>query len=156
MAKVLRVGIGSDHRGYKLKEKLKLFLVVQGYKVNDFGVFSDDRADYPLVAFKLAHSVKGVIKPKAPQSDYGILICGSGIGMSIAANKVKGIRAALCLNPEFARRSRRHNNANILVLAADFTTYAKSQEITKVFLSEKFLGERHLLRVKQIRDYEQR
>jgi ribose 5-phosphate isomerase B len=156
MSKVINIGIGSDHRGYKLKEKLKLFLVVHGYKVNDFGVFSQERADYPLVAFKLAQAVKGVEKAKAPKNDFGILICGSGIGMSIAANKVKGIRAALCLNPEFARRSRQHNNANILVLAADFTTYAKSQEITQAFLAEKFLGERHLLRVKQIKDFEKK
>lgn len=154
MSKVLNIGIGSDHRGYKLKDKLRLFLVVQGYKVNDFGVYSEDRADYPLVAFKLCRSVKSTVKPKSPKIDLGILICGSGLGMSIAANKVKGIRAALCLTPEFARRSRQHNNANVLVLAADFTPLAMAKDIVKVFIQEKFLGERHQKRIKQIRAYE--
>jgi ribose 5-phosphate isomerase B len=74
--------------------------------------------------------------------------------MSISANKVKGIRAALCLNPEFAKRSRQHNDANILVLAADFTTFSKAKDITEVFLSEKFLGERHRTRINQISNYE--
>jgi ribose 5-phosphate isomerase B len=154
MSKVRKVGIGSDHRGYELKEKLKLYLVTQRYKVCDFGVFSENRADYPLVAFELSRHVKGISNPKAPVIDYGILICGSGLGMAIAANKVKGIRAALCLNKDFARRARQHNNANVLVLAADFTSFDKAKEIVKVFAREKFLGGRHLTRVKQIKKYE--
>jgi ribose 5-phosphate isomerase B len=154
MSKALNIGIGSDHRGYKLKDKLRLFLVMQGCEVNDFGVFSQDRADYPLVAFKLGQSMKTTDRPKPPKIDMGILICGSGIGMSIAANKVKGIRAALCLTPEFAKRARNHNNANILVLAADFITEPKAQEIVRVFLTEKFLGERYQTRVRQIRNFE--
>lgn len=154
MSKVKSIGIGADHRGFKLKEKIKTFLEEQGYKVTDFGVYSEERADYPKVAFELAHHIKAVPKAKTPKLDFGILICSSGLGMSIAANKVKGIRAALCLNPEFAKRSRLHNDANILVLAADFTTFTKAKNITEVFLSEKFLGERHHTRIRQISDYE--
>jgi len=152
--KIQKIGIGSDHRGFKLKEKLKDFLTEQDYKIIDFGVHSEDRADYPLVAFELTQHIKDVPKVKLPKLDIGILICGSGLGMAIAANKTKGIRATLCLNPEFARRARQHNNANILVLAADFTSFPKAKEIVKVFLSETFLGKRHQVRVKQIKDYE--
>jgi ribose 5-phosphate isomerase B len=154
MSKVKSIGIGADHRGYKLKEKIKLFLVLQGYKVNDFGVFSEDRVDYPKIAFELAHHIKTTPKPKSPKIDWGILICSTGIGMSIAANKVKGIRAALCLNLEFARRARQHNNANILVLAGDFTSQKKAQEIVKVFLSESFLKGRYKKRTDQMAKYE--
>ncbi len=153
-SKVKSIGVGSDHRGFKLKENIKKFLKDRGYKVTNFGVFSEERADYPKVAFELAHHIKAVPKPKTPKLDFGILVCGSGIGMSISANKVKGIRAALCLNPEFAKRSRQHNDANILVLAADFTTFTKAKNISEVFLSEKFLGERHATRIQQISDYE--
>jgi ribose 5-phosphate isomerase B len=149
-----RIGIGADHRGYKLKEKLKFFLVMQGYKVNDYGVFSEDRADYPKIAIELAHHLKTTPKPKSPKIDWGILICSTGVGMSIAANKVKGIRAALCLSPEFAQRARQHNNANVLVLAGDFTSPKKAQEIVKVFLSESFLKGRYRKRTNQIAKYE--
>ena len=154
MSKVKSIGIGADHRGYKLKEKLKLFLVMQRYKVQDFGVFSDDRADYPKIAIELAQHLKSTPKPKSPKIDWGILICSTGIGMSIAANKVKGVRAALCLTPEFARRSRQHNNANVLVLAGDFTTVKTAEKISQVFLTESFLGERHKTRIRQIMAYE--
>lgn len=152
--KILKVGIGSDHRGYRLKEKLKEFLIKQKHRVTDFGVFSEERADYPLVAFKLARHVKGTLKVQSPKLDFGILICGSGLGMSISANKVRGIRAALCLNRALARRARQHNNANVLVLAADFTSFAKAKAIVKLFLFESFLGERHKTRLNQIRTYE--
>lgn len=154
MSKVKSIGVGSDHRGFKLKEKLKKFLMKQKYKVIDFGVYSEERADYPLVAFKLARSVNGASGIKSPKLDYGILICGSGLGMSIAANKVKGIRATLALTPEFAQRARQHNNANVLVLAADFTKFPKAKEIVNVFLAEQFLGERHGTRIRQISNYE--
>jgi ribose 5-phosphate isomerase B len=154
MSKVKSIGIGSDHRGYKLKERLKGFLTEQGYKVTDFGVFSEERADYPKVAFALTKHIKGVQNIRPPKLDVGILICSSGLGMSMAANKVKGIRAALCLTPELAARARQHNDANVLVLAADFTTPKKAQEIVKVFLSEPFSGGRHKKRLQQITAYE--
>ncbi|MEO0092628.1 MAG: ribose 5-phosphate isomerase B [candidate division WOR-3 bacterium] len=153
-SKVKTIGIGADHRGFRLKEKLKEYLSKQGYRVIDFGVFSEDRADYPLIAFALTKHIKEVQKPKSPQLDCGILICGSGLGMSIAANKVRGIRAALCLNSDFAQRARQHNDANILVLAADFINISEAKKTVKVFLTEQFLGERHKTRIEQITNYE--
>lgn len=152
--KTQTIGIGADHRGYKLKEKLKLFLVLQGYKVQDFGVFSEDRADYPTIAFELTSHLTSVPISKPPKVDWGILICSTGIGMSIAANKRKGVRAALCLTPKFAQQARKHNNANVLVLAGDYTPYKKAQVIVKVFLSEKFLKGRYQKRTDQIRRFE--
>ncbi|MEO0072015.1 MAG: ribose 5-phosphate isomerase B [candidate division WOR-3 bacterium] len=154
MPKYLRVGIASDHRGYKLKEKLKLFLVRNSYKVFDYGVFSPDRADYPEIAFNLCHHIRNIPHPQKPTIDIGILICGSGLGMSISANKVPGIRAALCLTPKFAKRAREHNNANVLVLAADFTNYQTAQKIVKVFFATPFTGGRHAKRIQQIKEYE--
>ncbi|MCX7784752.1 MAG: ribose 5-phosphate isomerase B [candidate division WOR-3 bacterium] len=154
MTKVKTIGIGADHRGFKLKEKLKDYLTKLGYRTIDFGVYSADRADYPLIAFALAQHIKEVPKAKSPKLDYGILICGSGLGMSIAANKVKGIRAALCVNSNFAQRARQHNNANILVLAADFTNISEAKKTAKVFLTEQFLGDRHKIRINQITNYE--
>lgn len=152
--KIKTIGIGADHRGYKLKEKLKAFLVKQNYQVIDFGVNSEDRADYPLIAFELSNHIPEVKNPKFPLIRYGILICGSGIGMSISANKVKGIRAALCLSPAMAIRARQHNNANILVLPAEFITLTKAKKIIEVFLKTKFLKGRYQLRNQQILEYE--
>ena len=152
--KIPKIGIGADHRGYKLKEALKLFLVMQRYKVQDFGVFSEDRADYPKIAIELAQHLKSTPKPKSPQIDWGILICSTGIGMSIAANKVKGVRAALCTSPKFARQARQHNNANVLVLAGDFTPLKKAKKIVQVFLSTSFLKGRYKKRIDLISKFE--
>ncbi|MEO0093706.1 MAG: ribose 5-phosphate isomerase B [candidate division WOR-3 bacterium] len=143
----MKVGIGADHRGFKLKEFLKTFLAKIGYEVKDFGVFSEDPADYPDVALALT---KDCIKRKIKR---GILICGSGLGMSIAANKVKGIRATLCLNEAMAKMARNHNDSNVLVLAADFTTKTMARKILKVWLTEDFLGGRHKRRLKKISQY---
>lgn len=144
----MKIGIGADHRGFFLKEELKKFLKKNNFEVKDFGTFSDEAFDYPDVAFPLGEAVK---KRKIAK---GILICGSGLGMSIAANKIKGIRAALCLNKEMAKMARNHNDANILVLAANFTTLRKAKEIVKTFLKEKFEGGRHLRRINKIKKYE--
>ncbi|MCX8015125.1 MAG: ribose 5-phosphate isomerase B [candidate division WOR-3 bacterium] len=149
-----RIGIGSDHRGYKLKEKLKEFLKKQKYQVIDFGVYSEERADYPLIAFELTRHIPETADPKLPLIKFGILICGSGIGMSISANKVKGIRAALCLSPQLAMRARQHNNANVLVLPAEFISFSKAKKIVEVFLREKFLKGRYQIRNQQILEYE--
>ncbi|MCS7257765.1 MAG: ribose 5-phosphate isomerase B [candidate division WOR-3 bacterium] len=154
MPKITKVGIGADHRGYKLKERLKLFLVRNNYKVFDYGTFSTERTDYPEIAFNLCRHIKNIPQPQRPTVDIGILICGSGLGMSIAANKVKGIRAALCLTPKFAKRAREHNNANVLVLASDFTDFKTAQKTIKTFLTTSFLGGRHTKRIRQISDYE--
>jgi RpiB/LacA/LacB family sugar-phosphate isomerase len=144
----VKIGIGADHRGYKAKQELKRFLKEKGHSVVDFGTESNDAFDYPDVAFPLARSVsKG-------RMSRGILICGSGIGMSIAANKVSGAYAALCTNVKMARMSRNHNNANILSLGASFTSSRKMKEIIDAWLSERFEGGRHRRRFNKIRGQE--
>ena len=144
----MKIGIGSDHRGFKLKESLKYCLVKAKHRVFDFGVFDENPADYPDAAFALTK----ILQKK--KIDRGILICGSGLGMSIAANKVKGIRATLCLNERMAKMARNHNDSNVLVLAANFTTLAKAKKILKVWLREKFEGGRHLRRIHKIKKFE--
>lgn len=140
----MKIAIGSDHGGFQLKEKIAGFLRKKGYKVLDFGTDSLESCDYPLIACEVA---KSVAKKKA---DKGILVCKTGIGNSIVANKVKGIRAALCYNIKAAELSRRHNNSNVLVLGALFTDIAKAKDIMGVWLKTKFEGGRHTRRVKQI------
>ncbi|MEO0067947.1 MAG: ribose 5-phosphate isomerase B [candidate division WOR-3 bacterium] len=145
----MKVALGSDHRGFALKEKLKPYLERLGYKTIDKGTFSKERSDYPDFAFLVAEAVqKGT-------ADLGILICATGIGMSIAANKVKDIRAGLCLNTRMARLCREHNNANVLCLGADLLTVAQAKRIVRVFLEAKFAGGRHSRRLKKIASYEQ-
>lgn len=144
----MKIGIGSDHRGFKLKESLKAFLAKTKHRVFDFGVFDESPADYPDAAFALT---KDLQKKKI---ERGILICGSGLGMSIAANKVKGIRATLCLNEKMAKMARNHNDSNVLALAANFTTFAKAKLILRVWLKEEFEGGRHLRRIQKISKYE--
>jgi RpiB/LacA/LacB family sugar-phosphate isomerase len=146
----MKIGIGSDHRGFKLKESLKAFLVKAKHQVFDFGVFDESPADYPDAAFALT---KDLQKKKI---ERGILICGSGLGMSIAANKAKRIRATLCLNEKMAKMARNHNDSNVLVLAANFTAPSKAKMILKVWLKEKFEGGRHLRRIHKIKKYESR
>lgn len=144
----MKIGIGSDHRGFELKVFLKKILKNCGYIVKDFGVFDSTIADYPDIAFALAKAwqKKAIAR--------GILICGSGLGMSIAANKIKGIRAGLCLNEKMAKMARNHNDANILVLAANFTTKTVARKILRVWLKEKFEGGRHRRRIEKIKEYE--
>lgn len=144
----MKIGIGSDHRGFKLKEFLKPILEKANHEVLDFGVFDENPADYPDTAYTLT---KDLQKKKI---ERGILICGSGLGMSIAANKAKGVRAALCLNEKMAQMARNHNDANVLILAANFTTPSQAKKISKVWLKEEFAGGRHLRRVKKILKYE--
>ncbi len=143
------IAIGSDHAGYVSKEKLKeCFENNITYK--DFGTESEESCDYPLVAEKLAKSVA------SGECEKGVLICGSGIGMSIVANKVKGVRAALCGNVELAKLSRMHNDANVLCLGARMTDFEEIKEIIKVFLETPFEGGRHQKRVDQISEVENR
>jgi ribose 5-phosphate isomerase B len=140
----MKIAIGSDHGGFQLKRKVVKLLKSKKHKVMDLGTDSCDSCDYPLIAYEVA----GCVAKK--KSDRGILICKTGIGNSIAANKVKGIRAALCYNIKAAELSRRHNNSNILVLGALFTDITKAKRIIDVWLNTKFEGGRHLRRVKQI------
>jgi ribose 5-phosphate isomerase B len=143
------IGIGSDHRGYKLKQALKKYLIAQHHEVRDFGSKDEQPVDYPDIALTLAETVK------RGEIERGILICGSGLGMTIAANKVKGVRAALCSLPKLARRAREHNDANILVLAGDFIRTKQAKLIVGTFLTTPFSGERHQRRIDKIAQYEE-
>lgn len=140
----MKIAIGSDHGGFKLKQQIVSLLRKQNHKVKDFGTHSEESCDYPLIAREVAKSVA------TKKYSRGILICKSGIGNSIVANKVKGVRAALCYNVGAAKLSRRHNDANVLALGALFTNISKSKQIIKVWLNTKFEGGRHLRRVRQI------
>lgn len=143
------IAIGSDHAGYTSKEKLKEYFE-NNITYKDFGTESEESCDYPLIAEKVAKSVS------SGECEKAILICGSGIGMSIVANKVKGVRAALCGNIELAKLSRMHNNANVLCLGARMTDFEEIKEIIKVFLETPFEGGRHQKRVDQISEIENR
>ncbi len=142
----MKIAIGSDHAGFEMKEAIKS--AFPEIEFVDFGTNSRESMDYPDTGYPAA---KAVAKGKC---DKGILICGSGIGMSITANKVKGIRAALCGNTDIARLSRLHNDANILVLAGRFTAIPYAIEITKVWLNTPFEGGRHLKRINKIQQGE--
>ncbi len=144
----MKIAIGSDHRGIELKSIIKSILEERSYDVEDFGAFSTESVDYPDFAFRVAESVSKEL------NDYGILICGSGIGMSIAANKVPHVRAALCMSPELARLSRLHNNANVLVLGADYTERNTLGELLTNFFTTQFEEVRHTRRIQKITDIE--
>jgi len=146
----MKVAIASDHAGFELKEKIKKQLEELGYKCKDFGTNSNESVDYPDYALKVAESVA--------KKDYerGILICGSGIGMCMVANKIPGVRAALCHNVETARLSREHNDANVLTFGARMIDENTAKEMVRVWLKTDFLGERHLRRINKIRDIERK
>jgi ribose 5-phosphate isomerase B len=141
-----KIIIGSDHGGFSLKESLKPFLVEMGFAVTDVGTDSDRAADYPDFGAKAAGAVS------AGRFQRGILICGSGVGMSIVANRFPGVRAALCLDEETARLSRMHNDANILVLAGRKTDPETARKIVRTWLSTPFEGGRHQRRLDKIRE----
>lgn len=140
----MKIAIGNDHAGFRLKEKLVEHLAQKGFEVQDFGTRSEESVDYPDFAHPVAEAVE---KRKV---DFGILLCGSGNGISMTANKYPGIRSALCWNEEVARLARRHNNANILALPARFLQEDEAEKITDIFLAEKFEGGRHEKRVEKI------
>jgi len=135
--------IASDHAGFLMKEKIKILLNKSKIKSLDLGTFSEERVDYPDYAKKLALSVK-------KKSSFGILICGSGIGVSIAANRFKKVRAAVCYNQISASLARKHNNANVLCLGARLISLKNVQKIVYTFISTKFEGGRHINRVKKL------
>ncbi len=144
----MKIAIGCDHAGYKLKEYLLKYLTEKKVVVKDFGTYSEERADYP----DFAHAVSVAIENK--EYDLGILICGSGNGINITANKHKGIRAALCWNEELAALARQHNDANILSLPARFITEEMAVKCVDVFLSAQFEGGRHTDRIDKISKFE--
>src|SRR3989344_1851366 len=140
----MTIYLGADHRGFELKEKLKEWLKDHGYAVEDLGAHKlEPEDDYPDYAIAVAHKVA-----EAPDENRGILLCGSGVGMDIAANRVNGIRAALSFNAAVAKQSREHEDANVLVLAADWLAPDDAGEILKTFLETPFSGEeRHVRRI---------
>ncbi len=135
--------IGSDHAGFLVKEKIKAFLKKANIKLLDIGTFSEERVDYPDYGKKLALAVKN-------KTVFGILVCGSGIGVSIAANRIKKIRAAVCYNKKSASLARKHNNANVLCLGARLIDFKNIKTIVNTFISTKFEKGRHLTRVKKL------
>jgi ribose 5-phosphate isomerase B len=144
----MKIAIGSDHAGFRLKEIIKNFLKTKGIEVEDFGTHTEESVDYPDYAFKVAEAVS------TGEFDFGILVCGTGIGMSISANKVKGIRAALCNDLYTAHASREHNNANVLCMGGRVVGDEVAKEIVNTFLNAKFEGGRHERRINKIEDYE--
>ncbi|MBQ7015071.1 MAG: ribose 5-phosphate isomerase B [Clostridia bacterium] len=136
-----KIALASDHAGFELKEKIKKYLIENGYAVSDFGTDSNASCDYPEFANKLCLAIK-----EDPEMQ-GILICGTGIGMSMAANRHKHIRAALCHNEFTARLTRQHNNANVLCMGARTIGEELALETMKVFLSTDFMGDKHERRI---------
>ena len=144
----MKIAIASDHAGFEMKEIMKLFLKGLRHDVKDFGTDSMKPVDYPDFALKVACAVA------KKKYERGILFCSTGLGMSIAANKVNGIRAVLCYDTETARLSREHNDANILTIGARMISIEDVKGIIKVWLKTDFLGERHLTRIEKIREIE--
>ena len=139
----MKITIGCDHAGVEYKSKIVEFLEKEGYLVLDVGTHGTESVDYPDYAHKVAEEVLA-------GANFGVLICGSGNGVSMAANKHKGIRAALCWSEEITKLARQHNDANIISIPARFISLESSTQIIKTFLTEPFNGGRHQRRVKKI------
>ncbi len=143
-----RIALGADHAGYPVKESIKKYLEGAGYTVDDQGTWSEESVDYPDYARAVGERVAG------KQDEFGILVCGSGIGISIAANKVPGIRAALAHDATTARFSREHNDANVLALGGRIVSSDTAIEMVKAFLAASYLGGRHQRRIDKITEME--
>ncbi len=146
----MKIAIGNDHAAVELKNCIKAYLLEAGYEVDDLGIGEGEKIDYPLIAEKVALEVVN------KHSDLGIVMCGTGIGVSISANKIKGIRAACCSDPYSAKMSREHNDANILCFGSRVVGGELAKMIVKNWLDAKFLGERHLRRVELINKLDER
>jgi ribose 5-phosphate isomerase B len=142
-----KIAIGGDHAGFEYKSKLIEKLHLLGYEVKDFGPFSVDSVDYPDYVHPLSSSIE------AGEAELGIVICGSGNGVAITANKHQGIRAALCWNEDLAALARQHNNANVLAIPARFISYELAEKLAQIFLTTEFEGGRHQNRVGKIACY---
>jgi ribose 5-phosphate isomerase B len=140
----LRIYVGADHRGFHLKERLVAWLRQRGHEVEDLGTHGPESTDYPDYAFAVARRVA------AEPGARGLLICSNGVGMAMAANKVRGIRAALCCTRAMAEQSRRHNDANVLCLGADNQSPEEAEEILEGWLTAAFEGGRHERRVRKM------
>ncbi len=142
------IAIGSDHGGYRLKEEIKKYLEEKQIEFKDYGCYSEEKVDYPNFAKEVSKSIQ------RKECDKGILICRSGIGMAIVANKFKGIRAGLCMSEEMAKFSRMHNDSNILTIAADYVSTSQAICIVRMWLATEFEGGRHIDRLKIIEEIE--
>ena len=147
---MLVIALGADHAGWELKEALKAWLIETGHQILDFGTHSPESVDYPDYALQVAESVA------SGKAERGLLVCGTGIGMAMTANKVPGIRAALCSDPFMARMSREHNDANILTLSGRLMDKELGLEILRMWLSTEFAGGRHERRLGKIAQIERR
>ncbi len=146
----LKIAIGSDHGGFRLKEEIRKLLEEKQYEFRDFGTYSEDAVDYPDIALAVALAVR------EGAYDRGILVCGTGIGIGIAANKLEGIRAALCHDTFSARASREHNNANILTMGERVIGPGLAKDIVNIWLETDFAGGRHARRVDKISGIEKK
>lgn len=142
----MKIAVGSDHAGFELKEKVKELLKAWGHEVVDFGTGSTESVDYPDYVLKVARAVV------AGQVDRGVAVCWTGNGVTITANKVKGIRATLACNPDMAMLARAHNNSNVLTLSSKYLNQNQLEDILKVWLETEFEGGRHLRRLAKIPD----
>lgn len=144
-----RIALGADHAGFQAKEKIKGYLQAAGYTVSDAGTWSEDSVDYPDFAIEVARRVQ------QGQDDLGILVCGTGIGMAMTANKIGGVRAGVAHDPLTARMSREHNDANVLAMGGRVLSEHQIIEVTQSFLSAEFAGGRHQRRVDKIAELDQ-
>lgn len=149
----MKIFLGADHRGFDLKEKLKEWLKDHGYAVEDLGAYKlDPQDDYPDFAFAVVEKIA-----ESPEENRGILICGSGAGMDVAANKIRGIRATVSWSVESATQVRSHDDVNVISIAADWTPPETAREIVRAFLNTPFSGdERHARRLKKIKEIEEK
>lgn len=145
----MKIALGADHGGYLLKNEIAKYLKDEGYEIVDFGTNSEESCDYADFSLKVSQSVVN------KECKYGILVCGTGIGISIAANKVPGIRAALCSDTFSAHATREHNDANVLALGARVVGTGLALDIVKTFLNAEFEGGRHVGRIEKITAIEQ-
>lgn len=146
----MKIAIGNDHAAVALKNEIKAYVESLGHEVVNYGTDSDESCDYPVYGEKVGKAVA------AGEADCGILICGTGVGISIAANKVKGVRAAVCSDTTTAHLVKEHNNANIIAFGARIVGLETAKDIVKTYLEAEFLGGRHERRVAMIHDIEQR
>jgi len=140
----MKISVGSDHRGFIYKERIKELLTKQGHEVTDFGTYSEESTDYPDYSVKVGESVA------SKETDFGVLVCGSGIGVNITANKVKGVRAVNICSEKTAEMGRKHNNANVVTFRQDVTAFDLVERALSVFLTTEFEGGRHERRIEKI------
>lgn len=144
----MRIGIGNDHAAIELKYEILDYLIEKGIEVVDYGIGEDEKIDYPLISETVSNAVV------SKEVDYGIVICGTGVGVSISANKIKGIRACVCSEPYSAKLSKEHNDTNVLCFGSRVVGSELAKMIVDAWINAEFLGERHLRRVELIKNLE--